>query len=439
MPYVEFKGFLPNKKEKKALEFYTENGTYLVVTDLMKKVSEQEWNSNLLYYTNNTNVNKIIRDLETILYEVRYSEMSKSFLVKALWDLRNFIAETNSYPELNYLFYVIYERSCSRKAKNSIYLVCMSLLLDLAAYCYGSAVPLYTDSNGALIVETGVNQALIDRSEQSRSLNAVSPYQKELLHAESTLRSRILLVNFLKKTDTYLWKNTLAGVHPIIPNLDQWGTNDLLKQQLEVRTKFLPSPGLFMTVEHVTGLESIYLQEKIYDNGKVVLLFSLCNSEGFHIIGFYENTTKVFYSCINDGKMVNDKGRIISIPFDIENFVLQIYVFLSTSFVPTFLRNQAIRIFETEEEYCRGHKKFQPTVIKRFSSISKEESWDEESIHNTKSTELKEIRPHFRKLAVGWQASEEARQNAIKYGYLIPAGYTFVTGFEKCIWVNTET
>ncbi|MDU1687918.1 MAG: hypothetical protein E6843_14465, partial [Clostridium perfringens] len=99
----------------------------------------------------------------------------------------------------------------------------------------------------------------------------------------------------------------------------------------------------------------------------------------------------------------------------IENFVLEAYLRVTTN-----------RIDNEEDLGYYNNFNFYYKYDDELSQVSKKKYRKGEYFK-----EITKIKPYIRKLPQGAKASDEARELALKYGYLLEDGETFVNEFKK--------
>ncbi|GHU57496.1 hypothetical protein AGMMS49975_23190 [Clostridia bacterium] len=246
-------------------------------------------------------------------------------------------------------------------------------------------------------------------------------------------RAYIILSNFVTERDKQFLKADMHGVSLFEFECEVWAETEFYQHTLHSRKRLLPRGGICLKVKHLAGCGEIYLCEKLYTDGKVVMLYVMKNFAGVALCGFYQVNDEVFFSPLADGKLGDPIGKEF-VARNVENFVLEVYAFLTCGIEVKRKRNKAVRIYENEAAFRADHVLSQVCLIKQ--EVAHREIASECCLTSGKSSVLVEISPYVRKLSIGWKASEEAMANAERYGIELGVGETFVTGFEKSVWVK---
>ncbi|EOU1651067.1 hypothetical protein OQL15_000976 [Clostridium perfringens] len=180
------------------------------------------------------------------------------------------------------------------------------------------------------------------------------------------------------------------------------------KKSLRIRKYMLPQNGLICEVQDIESIKEILFMEKFLDNG-VVMLYRLKMNNGRYTSGFYDINNEFFFS-VWRGSL---EGEICHKM--IENFVLEAYLRVTTN-----------RIDNEEDLGYYNNFNFYYKYDDELSQVSKKKYRKGEYFK-----EITKIKPYIRKLPQGAKASDEARELALKYGYLLEDGETFVNEFKK--------
>ena len=186
------------------------------------------------------------------------------------------------------------------------------------------------------------------------------------------------------------------------------------KEALMTRKYMLPQNGLVCEVQEIEAIEEILLMERFLDNG-VVMLYKLKMSNGGYTSGFYDINNKLFFSVWRSSINGQRYHKMI------ENFVLETYTRATTNSINT---NDDLGYENSFKFYYKFDEE---------QSSSKHKYRKGEYIQ-----EVATIKPYIRKLPIGAKASDEAKELASRYGYILEDGETFVSEFKKNINRNSN-
>lgn len=124
----------------------------------------------------------------------------------------------------------------------------------------------------------------------------------------------------------------------------------------------------------------------------------------------------------------------------IENFILEVYAFLTCVIEVKTNKSKAVQTFETEAEMKKVF------YLNRVYLLRKEQpkrsSGTKQKITANELNNLIKIRKHIkayiRKLPAGQETSDDAKALASAYGIELEKGYTFVSEFEKTVYILNE-
>jgi len=205
---------------------------------------------------------------------------------------------------------------------------------------------------------------------------------------------------------------------------------DLLKTHLQKRIRTLPTNGVVFKVDDPSGEISEILMREILHHDRIFMLYRIDTNNG-SLAGYYDTKDGFFFSVMEDAST--------DTPFkNLTCLILSLYASQVLPQTPSldlnnkFLQDgQPLKI----KAYGRGGK-----LQNQYSPGPKSTS-PRPSLRNSDDYEKEDryINVIIRKLPVGQQASEEAKQLASQYGYELEPGQTFVRPFMKQVFVKKET
>lgn len=217
-----------------------------------------------------------------------------------------------------------------------------------------------------------------------------------------------------------------------------WYDNEYYKERLMQRNYTLPSETVYADFDFAGGMKRVLLRETFKDDAVVLIWkFEAVDTTVGNIdsTGYYIPSEKFFYS----NYMLGQGGaHLEGCASAFENLILELYFLLT------------VRMTEEEENHKKRTKMIvcesgvdrkrvdrwnnQPVVT--FSIKGKTEDKKSKSVNRTYNKGSYEyddisIACQIRRLPFGWKASDEALENARRYGYELEDGYTFVLPFER--------
>lgn len=206
-----------------------------------------------------------------------------------------------------------------------------------------------------------------------------------------------------------------------------WKETKFYKNNINNRKYILPKEGILAEYLNAGNIKSILFKE-LYKDNQIYMAYKLTDINNKSIYGIYDVKLMRFYSIYSGGTGEKRFGTII------ENFVLETYSHLICDME---IKNKRISALKIVESLNADFYPNQPIV--KFSSIIIKENRKTKCIAFNKEKYRKEIisiSPFIRKLPIGNKASKDAINNALKFGYQLQDGETFVRGFKKSLYIS---
>lgn len=220
----------------------------------------------------------------------------------------------------------------------------------------------------------------------------------------------------------------------IKPKIRVWKSTEELEHILDDKRYKLPSNGVKCILRNNPDIAGLFLKEKMFDEFLVVI-FNITHTDGNESIGMYIKDLNFYF----DISLANS----ITSPSNFKNIILEVYARLTTDLDENYRRLSAIKIVD-DIENPSGYYMQQPLmkVLAKNIKTKNENGKIEKHIMYTSFNKedyiaiIKDITPFIRKLPKGKKASDRAKKLALKYGYELKEGETFVSPFKKK--VNTK-
>lgn len=143
------------------------------------------------------------------------------------------------------------------------------------------------------------------------------------------------------------------------------------------------------------------------------LIYKLTNKDGKSFTGFYDVNDNFFVSPYTEYSEYSDLHN------DIKSLVLESYIICTT-----YIDKEKTRFYEFKMEISKTVEKDVKTIQRYYKKYNKDNLL----------ISCAEVNSYIRKLPPGATASEEAKENAKKYGIELKLNETFVKSFEKTVY-----
>ncbi|MGU8718766.1 hypothetical protein ACV3RR_04790 [Clostridium perfringens] len=263
----------------------------------------------------------------------------------------------------------------------------------------------------------------------------------DLLERDRILSNqRYIMAGVLDESDLDLYPNRdEIQITNIKPDTRVWMNTEYYVELLKKRNYKLPKDGVLCRFNNFGCIKSIFFKEKMFFD-KIVLIFQITNLNDEKSIGLYIPIDDIYIDIYISHSNTN--------PYNYKNSVLEVYTHLTTNIEITNKKMSAIHISDSLTDIKGSYYLNQPimqvlkpikedniTYVYKDNNKRKFKVYDKSNYIEI----IKDIAPFIRKLPEGFTASEEAKLNALKYGYELKDGETFVKPFEKKVKEKNST
>jgi len=204
---------------------------------------------------------------------------------------------------------------------------------------------------------------------------------------------------------------------------------EALKASLQHRNRTLPTNGTIFEIDDTSGeLHGALMKEIVYQD-RIIMLYRLDTRSG-SLAGYFDTKGGFFFSAVQGMTIETFYHNLMS-------FILALYASQVLDNVPESILSEAFAQKDTPitvKAYRKGGKLQNQYNPQRNSS----DSGVKRNPDNFNKEE-RYINAIIRKLPEGKLASDEAKQLAEQYGYVLAPGETFVRPFTKQVFVKKET
>lgn len=187
--------------------------------------------------------------------------------------------------------------------------------------------------------------------------------------------------------------------------------NDYILSYLNKRSRFLTNGEI--EIDLIAGeLRKITLKE-IFLEDNLFLIYKLTNNEGKSFTGFYDIQDDFFVSPYTEYQEHSYLHNAI------KSLVLESYIICTSE-----IDKNKTRFYDLQMNISKFVEKDVNTIKKYYKKYNR----DNLLLSST------EVSSYIRKLPIGSTASDEAKENAKKYGIKLKSNETFVKAFEKTVY-----
>lgn len=201
------------------------------------------------------------------------------------------------------------------------------------------------------------------------------------------------------------------------------------KDMLLKRVYMLPKDGVLVKTSNVNNIQSILFKEIVVNNIPY-MIYKIELTKNKYISGYYNINNQLFTSpwSLDPWDLVTSKSNS-----SIENFVLEVYSYLTTDIDIT--NPYGLKVVRDIDNYINFEEGIPYIEVfikdKKINDIKPNKSYVKH-LDKTKFVQIeKTIDYYIRKLPIGESASEDAKEQARKYGYELKPNETFVRTFTK--------
>lgn len=413
------------------------------VLDNIENISEEEIINGLFYNTDNEVIRELVSGFEKLMLIAKMNpgkftpEMLKFFK-----KTQKYIKDNNAYREYSKFAYDMHLMMKTKNVNVDIMSLYLSLLMECRTYLEndGKTICGVTKSGNPIEIDEmyyKIEYGLIEYMEMLKknkkakySFDSLRKYFRkygyEIKTNEEYVRKGFdqqLATNMLFDM-TYLIDEDYLDIVPQPCYLASGGFNQKIRKKYSVlvymemlkrRTTMLPLDGVNVKVLFKdTPVKEVLIKEKFVEN-RFIMLYKAKMYDDTYISGFYDIENEFFENIWSDTK--NLKGDIFS--SEIENFIMEIYATLTTD-----MEIDNKDDFEFVINKKKGSSDNQGDSVRLF---------DKNNYYQTETT----VRPYKRKLPAGAKASEEAKLQAQRFGYVLRDDETFVSEFTKTVHKTT--
>lgn len=458
---------LDNKKKfyKTALKHFTLSTTDLINEEL-KYIDVDFLITDMYLKFDNDEVNYLIKEYEKqlILSKLNFPKFCSN-LHEFFLNMNKIIKENNLYRNFFKLAHLVYIGLNMKDVNTHVMNAYHDILIQQYAYFGGSTKTIaYGISNkkGLLFTpEVGVNLTVInmemenvfkhnskDKMKEFRSILLKYGYSDiedlrdfSILTSNDQLNTNMLyqMAYFIDEDNKFLLPRPfrdptkLLKINPVLMAYSAAEHISFIEEKLRARQMLIPQHGITAKFKNNKDVCEIFLTEQIVDDN-VILIFKVKFSDNTYTLGFYDSEHEVYYDMYVDSTHEDVTTKFL------RGLVLQLYLYVTCELTEEefikycwFIPVQDLKDVKDDVQPYVEFSIFEKSLIKH-REVSIERHFNKSDYIAT----LKNIKPFLRKLPVGASASEEAISMAQKYNIELPAGYTFVKGFNKKVYSSKE-
>ena len=407
--------------------------TAMTILNLVKDIEIDDLIESLFIQSDDEFTRKMLKDYEKqlILAKLKPEEFNKN-LNMFYTDMAKYIKKNNLLKNFLLLYYVVYKNQHKNAiSDNLIFNLYMNIIPQQMNYLgkkenivcgvddKGKAILIrdpypYIDYPAFILNKTN-RQVSIDNLKKEYKKFGYTIKDKNdviILFNEYTLVSNSINLNsFLidENTIDMVSFNHLTLSYPM--NIPRGNLSDEVLSCLNKRSRFLKNGEV--EVNLVAGefrkitLKEVFLEDSLF------VIYKLTNEEGKSFTGFYDISDDFFaspYVGYNEYFSLHDAIR---------SLILETYIICTTD-----IDKDKTRFYDLKMEILKTVEKDVATIQRHYKKYNKDNLLQS----------LAEVNSYIRKLPTGATASDEARDNAKRYGIELKPGETFVKSFEKTVY-----
>lgn len=426
------------KVEEKEIRKTRTKATARTILELIKYIEVDDLIESLFIQTEDPITRKMLNGYEKqlLLAKLKPEEFARNLNMFYI-DMAKYIKKNNLLKNFLLLYYEVFKSQHENAlSENVLFKLYMSIIPQQLDYISSKEnVVCGVESNGKAICIRDpypyIDYPLFILNKAKKTVtmeNIKKEYKKlgyeinnqddiQMLFNEYTLIvNSVTILSFLidENTVDMMSFNRIPLTYPIdVPVID---LNDDVLSYINRRNRFLKNGEV--EVNLIAGeLRKIVIKE-VFLEDKLFLIYKLINNKGQSYTGMYDVKDDFFISPYSE---YNDYLHLHN---SIKELVLEVYIVCTTD------------IDKEETNFYRLNMEISSFVEKDVENIRKYyKKYNRDNLLLASA----EVNSYIRKLPSGATASEEARENARKYGIELKPGETFVKSFEKIVYKKLTT
>lgn len=407
--------------------------TAMTILDLVKDIEIDNLIESLFVQSDDKFTRKMLKDYEKqlILAKLKPEEFSKN-LNMFYTDMAKYIKKNNLLKNFLLLYYVVFKNQHKNILSNNIiFRLYMNIIPQQMDYLSKreNIICGVDNKNKAILIRDPYPYVdypafILNKTNRAMSVDNLKKEYKKfgytikdkndmiILFNEYTLVSNSITLNsFLidENTIDMVSFNHLTLSYPM--NMPIENLNDEVFSYLNKRSRFLKNGEI--DVNLVAGefrkitLKEVFLEDSLF------VIYKLTNHEGKSFTGFYDVNDNFFVSPYTEYSEHSYLHNAI------KSLVLETYIICTTD-----IDKSKTRFYDLKMEILKTVEKDVATIQRHYKKYNKDNLLLSSA----------EVNSYIRKLPMGATASDEAKENAKRYGIQLKPGETFVKSFEKTVY-----
>ena len=407
--------------------------TAKVIVDLMKQIEIDDLIQSLFIQTDDAITREMLNGYEKqlILAKMKPEEFIRNLNLFYI-DMAKYIKKNKLLKNFLILYYEVFKKQHKNAINGSvIFSLYMNIIPQQLEYlCPSETILCGAETNGKVMTirdpypYIDYPPLILEKSKKPVNLeNLKKEYKKlgydinsqqdiEMLFNEYTLiANNTSLLSFLidENTVDMLSFNRIHLTYPIV--MPPYKMDDYISSYLNKRNRFLKNGEIEVSLS-AGEIRKIILKE-VFLEGNLFLIYKIVNYKGLSYTGAYDIQDDFFVSPYSEYKEYTDLNE------SLKSLILETYIIYTTD-----IDRDKTRFYELEIKTSPMVEKDIDTIRRHFKKYNKDNF----------SLALAEVNSYIRKLPNGASASQEAIDNAKKYGIELKPGETFVKAFEKTVY-----
>lgn len=407
--------------------------TAMTILDLVKDIEINNLIESLFVQSDDKFTRKMLKDYEKqlILAKLKPEEFSKN-LNMFYTDMAKYIKKNNLLKNFLLLYYMVFKSQYENALSNNvIFKLYMNIIPQQMDYLgkKENIVCGVDSKNKAILIRDPypyIDYPAFILNKSNRQMN-IDNLKKEYKKFGYTIKSQndiamlfnecTLVSNSINLNSFLIDENTIDMVsfnhitlsYPM--NIPEENLSDEVLSYLNKRSRFLKNGEI--DVNLVAGeLRKITLKE-VFLEDSLFVIYKLTNHEGKSFTGFYDVNDNFFVSPYTEYSEHSYLHNAI------KSLVLETYIICTTD-----IDKSKTRFYDLKMEILKTVEKDVATIQRHYKKYNKDNLLLSSA----------EVNSYIRKLPMGATASDEAKENAKRYGIQLKPGETFVKSFEKTVY-----
>lgn len=421
-----------NVDEKEIRKIRTK-ATAMTVLTLVENINIEELIESLFIQSDDEFTRKMLKEYEKqlILAKLKPEEFNKN-LNMFYSDMAKYIKKNNLLKNFLMFYYIVFKNQNKNALSNNIiFKLYMNIIPQQLDYLVNKENTIcgvdsknksilirdpypYIDYPAFILKKSNRDISVENLKKEYKRFGYTIENQKDIamLFNEYTLVSNSINLNsFLidENTVDMVSFNHITLSYPM--EIPKGNINNDILSYLNKRNRFLKNGEIEINL--IAGeLRKITFKE-VFLEDNLFLIYKLTNKEGKSFTGFYDINDDFFVSPYTEYSEYSDLHN------DIKSLVLESYIICTTD-----IDKEKTRFYELKMGISKTVEKDVKTIQRYYKKYNKDNLL----------LSCAEVSSYIRKLPPGATASEEAKENARKYGIELKPNETFVKSFEKTVY-----